>query len=76
MMAGAGILGEYKGSQAREVLMTLEEYEAVRAQQVTSEAQPSLTEVAADHDAKVPETAYATEGQQGYMSTDPEEEDE
>ena len=28
MMAGAGILGEYKGSQAREVLMTLEEYEA------------------------------------------------
>jgi S-DNA-T family DNA segregation ATPase FtsK/SpoIIIE len=27
MMAAAGILGEYKGSQAREVLMTLEEYE-------------------------------------------------
>jgi S-DNA-T family DNA segregation ATPase FtsK/SpoIIIE len=29
MMAAAGILGEYKGSQAREVLMTLEEYEAL-----------------------------------------------
>ena len=28
----AGILGEYKGSQAREVLMTLKEYEALRAQ--------------------------------------------
>jgi len=26
-MAGVGVLGEYKGSQAREVVMTLEEYE-------------------------------------------------
>ena len=32
MMAAAGILGEYKGSQAREVLMTLKEYETLRAQ--------------------------------------------
>lgn len=32
MMAAAGILGEYKGSQAREVLMTLKEYESLRAQ--------------------------------------------
>jgi S-DNA-T family DNA segregation ATPase FtsK/SpoIIIE len=30
MMAGVGVLGEYKGSQAREVMMTLEEYEALR----------------------------------------------
>jgi S-DNA-T family DNA segregation ATPase FtsK/SpoIIIE len=30
MMAAAGILGEYKGSQAREVMMTLKEYEQVR----------------------------------------------
>ncbi len=30
MMAAAGILGEYKGSQAREVIMTLKEYEAMR----------------------------------------------
>jgi S-DNA-T family DNA segregation ATPase FtsK/SpoIIIE len=30
MMAAAGILGEYKGSQAREVLMTLKEYEQMR----------------------------------------------
>ncbi|MEX0777787.1 MAG: DNA translocase FtsK 4TM domain-containing protein [Phycisphaeraceae bacterium] len=28
----AGLLGEYKGSQAREVLMSLEEYEALKAQ--------------------------------------------
>ncbi|MBH06441.1 MAG: hypothetical protein CMJ20_08985 [Phycisphaeraceae bacterium] len=31
-MAAAGIIGEYKGSQAREVSMTLEEYEAICAQ--------------------------------------------
>ena len=31
-MAQAGLLGEYKGSQAREVTMTLEEYDAIRAQ--------------------------------------------
>ena len=33
MMAAAGIVGEYKGSQAREALMTLEEWEALKAQQ-------------------------------------------
>jgi S-DNA-T family DNA segregation ATPase FtsK/SpoIIIE len=31
-MAISGILGEYKGSQAREVLMTLDEYERLRRQ--------------------------------------------
>ena len=30
MMAASGILGEYKGSQAREVMVTLEEYENIR----------------------------------------------
>jgi S-DNA-T family DNA segregation ATPase FtsK/SpoIIIE len=30
MMAGIGVLGEYKGSQAREVIMTVEEYEQFR----------------------------------------------
>jgi S-DNA-T family DNA segregation ATPase FtsK/SpoIIIE len=30
-MAGAGILGAYKGSQAREVNITVEEWEAIRA---------------------------------------------
>jgi len=32
MMAAAGILGEYKGSQAREVMMTLKEYKQMRKQ--------------------------------------------
>ncbi len=31
-IAEAGLLGNYKGSQAREVLMTLEEWEAIKAQ--------------------------------------------
>jgi hypothetical protein len=31
-MASSGILGEYKGSQARECMMTLDEYEAARKQ--------------------------------------------
>ncbi len=74
MMAGAGILGEYKGSQAREVLLTLEEYEQLREQQAGAEAEPTLADAA--EPAPVPETAYATEGQQGYMSTDPDEEDQ
>ena len=36
MMAGAGILGQYKGSQAREVMMTLDEYEQLCAKQNAS----------------------------------------
>ena len=37
MMAAAGILGEYKGSQAREVTMTLADYEALRSNMVADE---------------------------------------
>ncbi|MHC4573424.1 MAG: FtsK/SpoIIIE family DNA translocase [Planctomycetota bacterium] len=32
VMAAVGVLGEYKGSQAREVMMTLDEYEQLREQ--------------------------------------------
>ena len=32
-MAASGILGEYKGSQARECLITLEDWEAMKAAQ-------------------------------------------
>ncbi len=34
-MAVAGIVGDYKGSQAREVMMTLDDWNAVRSQMVT-----------------------------------------
>ena len=39
MMAASGILGEYKGSQAREVLMTIKEYEQMRRQAEAAEKQ-------------------------------------
>jgi len=76
MMAGAGILGEYKGSQAREVLMTLEEYEKVR-DQMNADAEAGFADLAEEPEpapAAPAEKAYATEGQQGYMSTEAEEE--
>jgi S-DNA-T family DNA segregation ATPase FtsK/SpoIIIE len=38
MMAGVGVLGEYKGSQAREVTMTLDDYEQLR-EDMQAEAQ-------------------------------------
>ncbi len=37
MMAGTGLLGEYKGSQAREVVMTLEEYQAMKKNMIADE---------------------------------------
>jgi S-DNA-T family DNA segregation ATPase FtsK/SpoIIIE len=50
MMAGVGVLGEYKGSQAREVMMTLEEYEALRESMEAELAgcQDAETEAAGD----------------------------
>jgi S-DNA-T family DNA segregation ATPase FtsK/SpoIIIE len=71
MMAGAGILGEYKGSQAREVTMTVEEYEQFRQQM---EAGPEADLAAVAEPEPRPEQAYATEGQQGYISADTEDE--
>ena len=76
MMAAAGILGEYKGSQAREVLMTLEEYEKVR-DQMNADAEAGFADLAEEPEsapAAPAEKAYATEGQQGYMSTEADEE--
>ncbi len=49
MMAAAGILGEYKGSQAREVMMTLKEYEAMR-EKMDVEAENKKAEDAEDEE--------------------------
>jgi S-DNA-T family DNA segregation ATPase FtsK/SpoIIIE len=67
MMAGAGILGEYKGSQAREVMMTLEEYERIR-ERMEAEAEPEEPESGSPA-----EPAYISEGQREYVSTDNDE---
>jgi S-DNA-T family DNA segregation ATPase FtsK/SpoIIIE len=81
MMAGAGILGEYKGSQAREVTMTLEEYERIRDQMeadaeagyedlAEAEIRPGRTSNKRDEQSS--ESPYVSEGQRGYVSVDNE----
>jgi S-DNA-T family DNA segregation ATPase FtsK/SpoIIIE len=64
-MAALGILGEYKGSQAREVMMGVEDWEQLRddiEKQRVSEA------------GQKPEgPSYVNEGQQGYAAVDKEE---
>jgi len=67
MMAAAGILGEYKGSQAREVVMTLEEYERIRGQ-MEADAEAGYQDLAETEGPSEP--AYISEGQQGYISTE------
>jgi S-DNA-T family DNA segregation ATPase FtsK/SpoIIIE len=67
MMAASGVLGEYKGSQAREVLMTLEEYENVRAQ-MEADAEAGYADLA--EDVAPAEPAYISEGQKEYIATD------
>jgi S-DNA-T family DNA segregation ATPase FtsK/SpoIIIE len=64
MMAGAGILGEYKGSQAREVVVTLEEYERIREQMEEEQAEEGPAEQAGSS-----APVCVTEGQRGYIST-------
>ena len=68
MMAGAGILGEYKGSHAREVMMTLEEYKRIR-EQMQADAEDGYEDMAEDKT----EHAYVSEGQREYISTDNDE---
>jgi len=70
MMAGAGILGEYKGSQAREVIMTLEEYERIR-ERMDADAEAGYEDLAETEDSSAP--ALLSEGQRGYVSTDNDE---
>ncbi|MHC4456181.1 MAG: DNA translocase FtsK [Planctomycetota bacterium] len=67
-MAAAGILGEYKGSQAREVLMTIEEYENIRAQM--EKAAEAAYEEESHLEEESSEPALLNEGQRGYVSVD------
>ena len=72
MMAASGILGEYKGSQAREVIITLDEYERIRSQ-MDSDAEAGYEDLAEPDESSVP--AYVSEGQQEYLATDSDDED-
>ena len=75
MMAASGVLGEYKGSQAREVLITLEEYERIR-NNMDADADAGYADLADDDDEPHAEKVYATEGQQEYLSTDTDDEED
>jgi S-DNA-T family DNA segregation ATPase FtsK/SpoIIIE len=70
MMAASGILGEYKGSQAREVMMTLEEYERLR-ERMEADAEAGFQDLAETPEPSEP--AYVSEGQQEYLATDSED---
>jgi len=66
LMAGSGILGEYKGSQAREILMTEQEYERIR-QKMDEDAKAGYSDIAKEDSSS---QAYVSEGQRGYISVD------
>ena len=51
VMAVSGILGEYKGSQAREVLVTLKEYEQAK-KQMTADAAAGFSDLAEDDESE------------------------
>ena len=70
MMAASGILGEYKGSQAREVMMKIGEYEKIR-DKMEAERQAGYKDMAEGEDDSEP--AYITEGQKGYVAVDDEQ---
>jgi len=71
MMAASGILGEYKGSQAREVVITKEEYENIRSQ-MQADAEAGYEDMAEEGDSSEP--AYVSEGQREYIAIDNDEE--
>ncbi len=72
MMAASGILGEYKGSQAREVMITLEEYENIR-RNMEADATAGYKDLAEENQPAEP--AYVNEGQREYMAAENEDDD-
>jgi len=73
MMAAVGVLGEYKGSQAREVQMTLAEYEQMREKMDAEAVGP---EAAGEDGQSAPQTKCyesSAEGQYHYAAVDEED---
>ncbi|HUV40441.1 MAG TPA: DNA translocase FtsK 4TM domain-containing protein [Sedimentisphaerales bacterium] len=70
MLAAAGVLGEYKGSQAREVLMTAEEYERIRERMQAQAGEESGDVEPAGTQKSSQQASYISEGQRGYVSVD------
>jgi S-DNA-T family DNA segregation ATPase FtsK/SpoIIIE len=72
-MAALGVLGEYKGSQAREVMMTVEDWEQLRDELDKQKALDGEQKTE-DGGQKIEETDYVNEGQRGYAAVDKEDE--
>jgi S-DNA-T family DNA segregation ATPase FtsK/SpoIIIE len=81
-MAALGVLGEYKGSQAREVMIAVEDWEQLREQMESQKTAPNLERFRAEDGGQRTEDegrttsgpAYVNEGQKGYAAVDKEEE--
>ncbi len=71
-MANSGILGEYKGSQAREVLMTKDEWENLQKSMRADKA-AGFTDMQDDEDE---EEGVVSEGQREYMALEDEEDED
>jgi S-DNA-T family DNA segregation ATPase FtsK/SpoIIIE len=88
MMASSGILGEYKGSQAREVLMTAEQYEQLKRDMLQEEVAgyadlseeeqeyEEAGEVEEAEDEEYEEEEYEDEEEEDEYEEEDEEEDE
>ncbi|MHC4220816.1 MAG: FtsK/SpoIIIE family DNA translocase [Planctomycetota bacterium] len=70
MMAASGVLGEYKGSQAREVIMTLDEYERICEKMAEEAGQDSQEYDNNEDEQETAEPVYVSEGQQEYIAVD------
>jgi len=73
MMAASGLLGEYKGSQAREVVMTQEEYEAMKKEMIADEV-AGYADLTENADGEYDEEEYDEAAE--YIDEDEEEKDE
>jgi len=74
MMAACGILGEYKGSQAREVMMTLKEYKKIKAQ-MDADKEDGYADLEEDEELEeLTGSGYLSEGQKEYAALDNDEE--
>jgi S-DNA-T family DNA segregation ATPase FtsK/SpoIIIE len=72
MMASVGVLGEYKGSQAREVMLTAEQYEEMRSSMDADDEYEDDEETEIDED----EYEASAEGEYQYAAVDEDEEEE
>jgi S-DNA-T family DNA segregation ATPase FtsK/SpoIIIE len=73
-MAALGVLGEYKGSQAREVMMTIEDWEQLRDELDRQKALDGGQRTADGEPQQIGEEPdYVNEGQRGYAAVDKEE---